>query len=185
MATFYKGAGIGTYWHTRDSRRIGFTARSPETGPSTTALIAHVATGTINSPYISLTRSYAVAWHYAVFGSKREPTLDNPAYIYEIEIDDSLPHELNLLDPAKEVVHILPQPLRGVVDLEYMADRLAGQTAQSSDLEEDFSSNFELQLITLTFAQRDAEVLIHGYIPPFCVKHRFEVEFSLLDLPSS
>ena len=49
----------------------------------------------------------------------------------------------------------------------------------------DFSPNVEHQLIALTFALRDAEILIHGYIPPFCVKHRFEVDFSLLDVPFS
>ena len=185
MATFYKGAGIGTHWHTRDARRVGFTARSPETDPTTPALITHIATGTANSPYISLTRSYAVAWHYAVFSSKQEPGQGKPAYIYEIEIDDSLPHGLNLLDPAKEVVHILPQPLRGVVDLDYMEDLLGGQTPHPANLGGDFSPSVELQLIALTFAQRDAEVLAHGYIPPFCVKHRFEVEFSRSDLPLS
>lgn len=185
MATFYKGAGIGTHWHTRDSRRVGFTARSPATHPEPEALINHIATSTVNSPYISLTRSYAVAWHYAVFSSKRDPGPGKPAYIYEIEIDDSLPHGLNLLDPAKEIVHILPQPLRGIMDLEYMSDLLERKTSQSSNLEGNFSPNVELQLIALTFAQRDAEVLVHGYIPPFCVKHRFEIEFSLLDLPLS
>ena len=185
MATFYKGAGIGTHWHTRDSRRVGFTARAPEAAPTTAALINHISVGTINSPYVSLTRSYAVAWHYAVFSSKREPGPGKPAYIYEIEIDDSLPHRLNLLDPVKEVVHVLPQPLRGVVDLEYMEDLLGGQIPQPPNSSEDLSSNVELQLIALTFAQRDAEMLVRGYIPPFCVKHRFEVEFSLLDLPSA
>ena len=185
MATFYKGAGIGTHWHTRDSRRVGFTARSSATHPETEALINHIASSTVNSPYISLTRSYAVAWHYAVFSSKRDPGPGKPAYIYEIEIDDSLPHGLHLLDPAKEIVHILPQPLRGVVDLEYMSDLLDGQTPQSSNPGGEFSPNVELQLIALTFAQRDVEVLVHGYIPPFCVKHRFEVEFSLSDLPLS
>lgn len=183
MATFYKGAGIGTHWHTRDPRRVGFTARSPATQSATEALINHIATSTINSPYISLTRSYAVAWHYAVFSSKREPGPGKPAYIYEIEIDDSLPHGLNLLDPAKEVVHILPQPLRGVVNLDYMEDLLGGQTPQSPNVGGGFSPSVELQLIALTFAQRDAEVLVYGYIPPFCVKHRFEVEFSPSDLP--
>ena len=185
MATFYKGAGIGTHWHTRDSRRTGFMARSPATNPKTEGLIDHIVMGTVNSPYISLTRSYAVAWHYAVFSSKQEPRQGKPAYIYEIEIDDVLPHGLKLLDPVKEVVHILPQPLRGVVDLDYMADILGGQTPQQPNLRGDFSPSVELQLIALTFAQRDAEVLVHGYIPPFCVKHRFEVEFSLSDLPLS
>ena len=185
MATFYKGAGIGTHWHTHDSRRVGFTARQPEAARTTTALIDHIGVGTINSPYVSLTRSYAVAWHYAVFSSKQEPGQGKPAYVYEIEIDDALPHGLNLLDPAKEVVHILPQPLRGVVDLGYMEDLLGGQTPQPSNPEGDFPPSVELQLIALTFAQRDAEVLVHGYIPPFCVKHRFEVEFSRSDLPLS
>ena len=185
MATFYKGAAIGTHWHTRDSRRVGFTAISPATNPGTEVLIDHIATSTANSPYISLTRSYAVAWHYAIFNSRREPGPGEPAYIYEIEIDDSLPHGLNLLDPAKEVVHILPQPLRGIVDLGYMEDLLGGETSQPPSPGGGFSPSVELQLIALTFAQRDAEVLVHGYIPPFCVKHRFEVEFSQSDLPLS
>ena len=183
MATFYKGAGIGTHWHTRDSRRVGFTARSPATHPETEKLIHHIATSTVNSPYISLTRSYAGAWHYAVFSSKQEPRPGKPAYIYEIEIDDSLPHGLNLLDPAKEIVHILPQPLRGVVNLDYMEDILGGGNTSITQARGRFSSSVELQLIALTFAQRDAEVLVHGYIPPFCVKHRFEIEFSRSDLP--
>ena len=183
MATFYKGAGISTYWHTHDSRRVDFTARSPVTNPETEVFIDHIVTNIANSPYISLTRSYAVAWHYAVFNGKQEPGPNKPAYIYEIEIDDSLPHGLNLLDPVKEIVHILPQPLRGIVDLEYMEDLLGGQTPQFSNSSRRFSPNVEQQLIALVFAERDAEVLVHGYIPPFCVKHRFEVEFSPSDLP--
>ena len=183
MATFYKGAGVGTHWHANDSRQIGFTARAPEANPSTEALIHHIASGTHNSPYISLTRSYAVAWHYAVFNSKREPTKENPAYIYELEIDDSLPHGLNILDPAREVVHTLPQPLAWNYGPNiYIYNYLEGQATNPI---KDSSPNVELQLIALTFAQRDAEVLIHGYIPPFCIKHRFEVEFSVSDLPFS
>lgn len=185
MATFYKGAGIGTYWHIRDSRRVGFTARYPAANSETEDLIDHIATSTANSPYISLTRSYAVAWHYAVFNGKQKPEQGKPAYIYEIEIDDSLPHGLNLLNPVKEVVHTLPQLLQGVVDLEYMENLLRGQTPQFSNPNRRFSPNVERQLIALVFAERDAEVLVQGYIPPFCVKHRFEVEFSLLDLPFS
>lgn len=182
MATLYKGAGVGTHWHAQDSRRIGFTARSPETTPTTEALIHHIASGTLNSPYVSLTRSYAVAWHYAVFNSKMEPSQENPAYIYELEIEDTLPHGLNILEPTKELVHILPQPLRGIMDLTYLHNYLEGKATNPSG---DFSPNVELQLIALTFALRDAEVLVNGYIPPFCVKHRFNVEFSISDLPFS
>ena len=182
MATFYKGAGVRTHWHANDTRQLGFTARAPEADPSTEALIHHIASGTHNSPYISLTRSYSIAWHYAVFNSKREPTKENPAYIYELEIDDSLPHGLNLIDPTRKIVHILPQPLRGIMDLTYMINYLEGQATNPNT---DFSTNLELQLIALAFAQRDAEILIHGYIPPFCVKHRFEVQYSLSNVPFS
>ena len=185
MATFYKGAAIGTHWHTHDSRRVGFTARFPSTHLETEIFIDHIVANIPNSPYISLTRSYAVAWHYAVFNGKQEPGPGKPTYIYEIEIDDSLPHGLNLLDPVKEVVHILPQPLRGIVNLEYMADILDNPVSQLPNSSSRFSPDVERQLIALVFAERDAEVLVHGYIPPFCVKQRFEVEFSLLDLPSS
>lgn len=40
MATFYKGAGVGTHWHVNDSRRIGFSARSPQTASTTDALFS-------------------------------------------------------------------------------------------------------------------------------------------------
>ncbi len=105
MATFYKGAGVGTHWHTKDSRREGFTARSPKVTPTIETIIDHISTSTANSPYISLTRSYAVAWHYAMWGGTTGiiPTRNNPCYVYEIEIDYSLPTELKLFDPIKEV----------------------------------------------------------------------------------
>ena len=96
MATFYKGAGVGTHWHSNDSRRIGLTARSPEATPTTEALIDHIATGTVNSPFISLTRSYAVAWQYAMEGVVDIPKRENPAYVYEIEIDNSQSADLYL-----------------------------------------------------------------------------------------
>ncbi len=112
MATFYKGAGVGTHWHANDSRQVGFAARSPETTQTTEALIDHIAAGTFNSPYISLTRSYAVAWHYAMWSGTAGiiPTRNNPGYVYEIEIDNSLPTDLKLFDPIKEVALSLQDP---------------------------------------------------------------------------
>ena len=111
MATFYKGAGVGTHWHINNSREVGFEARSPTTRPTIEALIAHVAESTANSPYISLTRSYAVAWNYAMRGGTDIPTLDKPGYVYEIEIDVPLPSGLKLLDPVKEIALGLPNPV--------------------------------------------------------------------------
>ena len=76
MAIFYKGAGIGTHWHTLDSQQEGFTAWAPEAAPTTASLINHIVEGPVNSPYISLTHSYAVAWNYAVYGGHEIPMSD-------------------------------------------------------------------------------------------------------------
>ena len=69
------------------------------------------------------------------------------------------------------------------MNLDYMEDLLGQVNTSTTQSGGDFSPDVERQLIALVFAERDAEVLVHGYIPPFCVKHRFEVEFSQSDLP--
>ena len=201
MATFYKGAGIGTHWHTHDSRRVGFTARSPATHPDTEALIEHIATGTANSPYISLTRSYAVAWNYAVRGTTNIRTLDKQGYVYEVEIDIPLPSGLELLDPVKEVAMSLPNPidvgseaeypiyqhnglptfLLGVVSPRDMSRFQIGRQPQPPGPGVPCPPNLTPQLEALVNALRDAEILFHRHIPPSCVKNRFEVKFTELD----
>lgn len=119
MATFYKGAGVGSYWHIHDSRKIGFTSREPDRNPTTEVLIEHIATGTLYSPYISVTRSYAVAWNYAMAGVVDIPTDDNPAFIYEIEIDNSSPTDIKLIDPIKEVAKSFLEPIDVYSQQEY------------------------------------------------------------------
>ena len=201
MATFYKGAGLGTYWHVHDSRQVGFTARAPETAPMTAAMIVHITAGTINSPYISLTRSYAVAWDYAMRGGTDIPTLDKPGYVYEIEIDSPLPSGLRLVDPVKEVALNLPTPidvdseeedffyqhnglptfLLGVVDPITMLHLQVGRQPQPPGPGVPCPPNLTPQLEAFVNALRDAEILLHGHIPPSCVKNRFEVNFTELD----
>ncbi len=199
MATFYKGSGVGTHWHVNDSRQVGFTARSPQTTPTTDALIDHIATSTANSPYISLTCSYAVAWDYAMRGEIDIPTQDNPAYVYEIEIENPLPTDLKLLDPIKEVALSLQDPtdiekefsfyqhnglpnfLFGVVDPQNMSDFQVGRRPQPPGPGERCVPNLTPQLGALVNALRDAEILVHGHIPASCVKNRFDVEFTSFD----
>jgi len=198
MATFYKGAGIGTHWHVHDSRRVGFTARSPATYPETKVLIEHIATGTDNSPYISLTRSYAVAWDYAMNGTEI-PTSTNPGYVYEIEIDIPLPSDLRILDPIKEVALSLPMAdseseypfyqhngltnfLLGVVSPSDMLHFQIGRELQPPGPGVPCAPNLTSQLEALVKALRDAEILACGHIPAHCVKNRFDVEFSGMDL---
>lgn len=200
MATFYKGAGIGTHWHINDSREVGFTAISPTAQPTVKALTTHVAEGTKNSPYISLTRSYAVAWDYAMNGTEI-PTSTNPGYVYEIEIDIPLPSGFELLDPVKEVAMSLPNPidvgseggypfyqhnglptfLLGVVSPGDMLHFQVGRRPQPPSPGVLCPPNSTLELKALVHALRDAEILFHRHIPPSCVKNRFEVQFTELD----
>ena len=200
MAPFYKGAGVGTHWHAEDSRRVGFTARSPETIPTTDTLIEHIATSTAKSPYISLTRSYAVAWDYAMRGGAAGiiPTRNNPGYVYEIGIGNLVSAGLKLLDPIKEVALSLQDPnqtdlqedipfyqhnglpnfLLGVVDPQNMLNFQVGRHPQPPGPGALCAPNLTYQLQTFVNALRDAEILVLGHIPPSNVKNRFDVEFS-------
>ncbi len=198
MATFYKGAGIGTHWHIHDSREVGFTARAPEASPTIEALIAHIATGTVNSPYISLTRSYAVAWDYAIKGGTDMPEIDKPAYVYEIEIDNPLPSGLKPLDPVQEVALSLQAPidadfqeeslfyqhnglptfLLGVVDPITMLHLQVGRQPQPPGPGEPCAPNLTPLLKTLVNTLRDAEILFYGTVPSDCVKSRYDVMLS-------
>ena len=111
MAIFYRGTGIGTYLHIHDARQTGFIARTPQMQPTTDRLMLHIARGTVNSPFISLTRSYGIALNYANFFGAEISTPQYRAYVYEIEINEPIPLELNFLDPIKEVAPISPSPI--------------------------------------------------------------------------
>ena len=198
MAIFYRGAGINTYWYLNDPIEQGFVARAPGMTPTTTRQMLHIARSTVNSPFISLTRSYGVAWRYAMVSSEKIPTLRDPAYVHEIEIQEPLPPGLHLLDPVKEVAQMLPPStssgppyqhdglpdfLLGIVDPGNMGHFLTQHTMQPPSSEgTPRSPNLTIELETLVRALRDAEILAHGNIPGTCVKNRFEVypELSLL-----
>ncbi|MDE0427105.1 MAG: hypothetical protein OXN25_19805 [Candidatus Poribacteria bacterium] len=191
MAIFYRGAGIGTYWHLNNPLERGFIARSPGMESTTTRLMDHIARSTVNSPFISLTRSYGVAWHYAMSSSTRPPTSSQPAYVHEIEIQEPLPRGLKLLDPVKEVVQTLALPtepgppyqhdglpsfLIGIVDpgnMEHFLAQRAMQPPTSEGIPR--TPNLTIELETLVRALRDSEILVHGIIPATCVKNSFDV----------
>ena len=195
MPTYYKGAGLGTHWHTNNACLIGFTAHLPEAVPTTAELITHVAIGTEESPYISLTRSYAVAWTYAVFFGKENPSPEKPAYIYEINIDEDLGQQLQFRDPVEEVVPTLQHPIHadsrepvpfyqhnglpdfllGVANPELMSELLIGRHPQPPGPGAPCEPNLTLQFKTLVHSLQDAEILICGHVPGNCVNRRFEV----------
>lgn len=193
MPIFYRGAGINTYWYFNDPIEHGFTARAPEMTATITRLMLHIAQSTVNSPFISITRSYGVAWDYAMLSSERMPTPSDPAYVHEIEIQEPLPPGLQLLDPVKEVAQILPSPtslgppyqhdglpdfLLGVVNPREMERFLVQRSPQPPSSEgTPRPPTLTIELETLVRALRDAEILVRSIIPATCVKNRFEVYY--------
>lgn len=190
MPIFYRGAGVGTYWHQNDARRQGFTPRFAEMLPGHNRLLQHIARATTYSPYVSLTRSYSIAWGYAVYAGRVYPSENQPAFVYEIEIDEPLPHGVILLDPLKEIAGALNGPLasisyqhdghtdfiRGVADPVGMAQSLRRVCVQPpGSTGAPRPANLTLELETLIRAMRDAEILSLGAIPAAAVRIRWEV----------
>jgi hypothetical protein len=189
VAVFYRGAGVGTYWHTNDARIAGFRPWSPQMTPTVNCLTGHIARGTVASPFISLTRSYRVAEDYAKNAGRQRPTSSQPAYVYRIEIDDPPPVNLTLWDPIVYTAHHLPSAfavpyqhdgppnfLLGVVDPVGMKNYLSapyvqpppgGGTPRPPTL--------TIELETLVRALRDAEILAVGTVPAACVTFRYDV----------
>ena len=188
MPIFYRGAGVGTYWHGMDARTTGFTARHPGMTPTGDRLMEHIARAATASPYISLTRSYAVAWDYAINGTCR-PTQQNPGYVYEVEIEGRPPLGLAIVDPVREVASQLPTPLAslsyqhnglpsfllGVVN-KTMGNFLLDPGPQVPGSVGPFAApNLTIHLKALVRALRDAEILAVGSIPASCVRFRHDV----------
>ncbi|MEE8622269.1 MAG: hypothetical protein V3T27_00135 [Alphaproteobacteria bacterium] len=190
MAIFYRGAGVGTYWHENDARGSGFTPKNSGIQPSNNRLMLHIARMVVDSPYISLTLSYGVAHSYAVFFGRVRPKKGKPAYVYDLEISKPTPSGLQLLDPIKKVAREAPAPpaeityqhdgdiqfLLGVVEPRMRAflDRPVRQPPPGTGGTKR-TPNLSIQLETLVRALRDAEILAVGNIPAICVRNRHEV----------
>lgn len=191
MPIFYRGSGIDTYWYHNNPMETGFSARAPNVVPTTARLMQHISRGTSNSPFISLSYSYAVSRDYAILSSPEIPTSSKPAYVYEVEFQGELPTGLEILDPVKEVAQTLPVPptigptyqhdgaqefLLGVVDPRNMGHFLVQQSPQPPLSEgTPRSPNLSLELETFVRALRDAEILAYGTIPASCVVNCFDV----------
>jgi hypothetical protein len=190
MAIFYRGVGAGSYWNTgsRDPRMTGFTPQDPRVTPSTDQVMRHVIHGPQNSPYVSLTRSWGVALHYARNGRVR-PTSASPAHIWVIEISDPLPPNVSLVDPVVEVATSLPAPqngisyqhdglptcLIGLIDVsqrQLILDPIPVPPGSNPPLT---APNITVQLKTIVFGLRDAEILAVGTVPCSCIKTFHEI----------
>jgi hypothetical protein len=190
MPFFYRGAGIGTYWHQRDARLDGFVARRPGQTASKDQLIKHIARGTVDTPYVSLTRSYGIAWTYAIQFGQGTPAATAPAFVYEIELGEPLPDGLRLIDPVTYLAGKFPPPtadssyyhdgdstfLLGVINYTLMTTALKQEVRQPPSAQgTPRAPNLSPELETLVRALRDAEILAVGNVPASCVRSRYEV----------
>ena len=188
MPIFYKGAPPGTHWNVNDAVGTGFVPRDPGISPSVDRIIQHVAYAVTQSPYISLSRSYSVALHYALETGTSQPTANSPGYVYEIEINDGTPG-VTLLDPVQTIAASAPGPfhnpgyqhdghptvLLGVASpllgffLRYPIAMPGGGAAGTRMAT---VSHFIWGLIA---SLRDSEILVLGNIPRNCVIRRYGI----------
>jgi hypothetical protein len=189
MTIFYRGAGVGTYWHGNNACVTGGFRPKNRSIPNTPdRVIQHVYNGLTDSPYVSLTLSYGVALNYALDMGVKQPTARDPAYVYEIEINAA--HGVMLIDPVKEVANGAPNPLDPNpyqhnghpnvmlgVTWPLMASllRLPVPVPPGAATSAAPTARIGPHLWAMIAALRDAEILAIGDIPSGCVLRRYSV----------
>lgn len=189
MTVFYKGVGVGTFHHPKDLSANGIQAALPTAPPDVDAMIRHIAGGVILSPYISVTRSYAVAADYALRGGLGVPTPLSPAFVYEISVPDPLPRHVLIYDPVEFISRHVNDPLTihsyhhdgapdvllGVVDPVRHATELLAIPASPPGYNRRSPPRVTESLVAMVNALRDAEALILGPVASGWVRHRHVV----------
>ncbi|MGO9743482.1 MAG: hypothetical protein ACLPN5_18590 [Roseiarcus sp.] len=192
MTFFYKGVGVGTYLHTHspDLRSTGIVAAVPQANSHASAVIRHIRWGAARSPYISVTRSYAVALDYARNGGTAQPTRSAPAYVYEIDVPDPLPQGRAVLEPIEIIGSAVKNPLMspsyhnsggpelllGIVDPIRFQSFLNTPAATPPGLgPSGRPPNVSDELRALVNALRDAEALVIDALPQTWITHRYDV----------
>lgn len=188
MAIFYRGAGRGTHWHTNDARNSASGFQPIQSGITSTVdrIIRHIARGDTNSPYVSITSSFAIAYFYAMYCGKQRPDRSNHAFVYEIEIRDLVGASFRMIDPVVELSNVVPnlpdpprhhhegnfQLLHGVIGWHWLYRRHRNQNIllppnppNSGRPSTGTSVNVLPELHAAGRALRDAEILIYGGLP--------------------
>jgi hypothetical protein len=187
MSRYYKGAGVGTFWHKNDAMISGFTQPSGGTPPGVTAIKNHIVHQLISkSPYISLSRSYEVAENYAKYYGLSSPTPSSPAFVYELDILTS--SGAVLIDPVQELASSLGAPfahsfyqhngaqdiLLGLIDATlfgYVLKRHVRGPGKPTSLVPKITE----ELLALVRALRDAEVLASSAVLRTCLIDKHSV----------
>ena len=160
--------------------------------PGVVRVVRHIANGSTHSPYVSLTRSFGIAWDYAVYCGRRRPvaTAADPGFVYEVDLADPLPAGMQLLDPMQVVTAAFANPLAvpsyqhngasrfvlGVVDplrMRHVLAVLSRQPPPGGGVPH--PPNLTDELTALLRALRDAEILAVGNVPAAHVTNRFVV----------
>lgn len=175
--TLYKGAALGTHWHSNDARHSGFLASAmPQTG---NGVVRHITNYSHPSPYLSFSSSFAIARGYALVGPGGVATQAAPGYVYEIDLQAAAVH-FSILNPVSEVSSLsnghLAHHHEGVASL--ILDVAQGVSPPSSAPRcggKMHVPGISGELQALIFAIRDAEVLVSGNVPPTVIVRRHDV----------
>jgi hypothetical protein len=133
-----------------------------------------------------------VAWGYALAG-RNLPTIDNPAYVYEVEIDENDGLGTRLLDPVQAIAAGLGSPyetrtyhhdgdnsfLLGLVDpVNHRAILRQDVRFPPPGEGTDRSPLLHIELEALVRALRDSEILAFGAVAASQIRRRIEVSYA-------
>jgi hypothetical protein len=197
MARFYKGVKVGSYLHDKNLFATGIAPANPGGSYSVDTVIRHVG-GDTYTPCVSLTKSYGIAQTYALDGGTAFPDINNPAWVYEIQLDKNDPsiNPYVVVDPIFEISRKHNDPLVpisyhhdgdhlfliGIVDEQNHAHyasqqvlRPRGATAYAPARTPHRSEQLEAYVRVL----RDAEVMFVGTVPAKCIVRKHPVYYPL------
>jgi hypothetical protein len=190
MTHFYKGVGVGTFFHSMDLRINGIAPANTGAQFDVHMAMQHICRGSNRSPCVSVTRSYGVAESYARNGLN-PPSLSKPGYVYVINIPDPIPFGAPpIVDPVFVVASQHNDPLRspsyhhngsqnfllGVISPGMHPAILSTPPPMPSGTNNSISPpTLTMELQTMVWGLRDAEALIVGNVPRAWVIDRLNV----------
>lgn len=182
MGRFFKGSSPGSFYSRpeNDPKVQGLQAR-PISLPGHDAIVRHITNYSNQSPYVSLTTSFAVARAYALAGGRRGPASKaNPGIIWEIDIPDdnkvplTYPAQVLATNSSANLLHDGEQDLLSKLALRQA--HLPAKIKPNPDALQEFQVNWKVpsELLALIYAIRDAEVFAER-VPAVCVINRHDV----------
>ncbi|WP_348751651.1 hypothetical protein [uncultured Aquincola sp.] len=177
-SVLYKGAGPGSHWHVHDARLTGFSP-SATAPPTPAGVVRHIAQGSLVSPYISFTTSFAVARQYALVGVGGVASSASPGYVYEVDVSQ-MGVPFTFVNPLERLIagsngrYCHEHNGTGALLAEIAAGMLSWSAAMQSGMQY-VTPTVTPELRALVFAVRDAEVLSDRSVPAAAIFRRHNV----------